>query len=599
MLVLGASFLLLCNTLQAKLITVNAADFGIKPGEDAVPGLRRALQACRQTAKIRLIFPPGRYDFYPQFAAAKFCAISNNDNGYKRMAFPLLDFHNLEIDGGGAEFIFHGRIVPFVIEGSSNLKIHNFSIDWQRPFNSEAVVIGGSKKNQYLDLQIYARRFPYKIVSGELIFCGPDWEEPIGQNIIFDHVTKAPIYDTKPYRLPHKNRRDITARELRQGVVRIFTSFSKVPPIGSILICKGLQGTNRQTPGFRIYNTRHLECSNIDLHHAGCMGLIAEKCDNITLDNFNVVNRKDSKRYLTTTADATHFVNCQGLIKIVNCTFEHMLDDAANIHGCYLKVTKVIDRFTRGFETNHWQQTGFDFAAPGDEIRFVGEYKLLPICTAIVKTVRVINEKYREVTFTSELPASIDTSCAGNNITWMPSLEFKNNIVRENRARSLLVTTPRPVLIENNRFSSMMSAILIEGDTHVWFESGQVEDVIIRNNYFGDMGYGGFGPILMVSPKIKADKRHEGYYHRNIVFENNTINTFDKVLVKALSVKGLIFRNNSITQSGSFAPLNGDKKAFILEKCSNVLFSGNKFYGSSISTEDINADSQCEGIELQ
>ena len=133
MLVFAASFLLLCNPLQAKLITINAADFGLKPGEDAVPGLRRALQACRQAAKVRLIFPPGRYDFYPQFATAKFFAISNNDNGYKRMAFPLLDFNNLEIDGGGADFIFHGRIVPFVIEGSSNLKIHNFSIDWQRP----------------------------------------------------------------------------------------------------------------------------------------------------------------------------------------------------------------------------------------------------------------------------------------------------------------------------------------------------------------------------------------------------------------------------------------------------------------------------------
>lgn len=48
-------------------------------------------------------------------------------------------------------------------------------------------------------------------------------------------------------------------------------------------------------------------------------------------------------------------------------------------------------------------------------------------------------------------------------MSWYPELIFRNNVVRNNRARSILVSTPRKVVVEGNTFSSMMSAILFEG----------------------------------------------------------------------------------------------------------------------------------------
>ncbi|MEG0163195.1 MAG: alpha-1,3-galactosidase B, partial [Mucinivorans sp.] len=71
------------------------------------------------------------------------------------------------------------------------------------------------------------------------------------------------------------------------------------------------------------------------------MGLLAQMSENITLNGFSVCLRgADDPRYFTTQADATHFSGCKGLIRSENGLYENMMDDAINVHGTYLKVTK-------------------------------------------------------------------------------------------------------------------------------------------------------------------------------------------------------------------------------------------------------------------
>ncbi|EDM26187.1 hypothetical protein LNTAR_16608 [Lentisphaera araneosa HTCC2155] len=589
------------NLFASNIKVINVADFGVYPGEDASPGVYKALEACRQYERAKLVFPKGDYDFYPEYAREKYCSISNNDNGMKRMAFPLLNFKNLEVDGGGSEFFFHGRIVPFVIEGSENILVHNFSVDWKRTFHSEMLVQGGSVKGQYWDVTIDKKKYPYEIENEELVFYGRGWKEEIGQNIVWDPNTSAPIYNTKKYGFAYGGRRGgvIKCRKLANGHLRLSTKIKAVPPKGSVFVCKGLHTTNRLTPGFRVFDNSDITLKDITVYHAGSMGLIAERTKNITLDKFNVHTREGSGRTVSTTADATHFVNCGGLLTIKNSTFKHMLDDATNIHGNYLLVTKVIDDYTLGFSTSHFQHEGFVFARTGDHLRFVSQDELLESGTAVVESVKVYNSTYREVKFTSKVKHLANTDTAANNITWMPELHIDNCVVEENRARSILITTFKKALVENCRFSSMMAGILVEGDTHVWHEAGQVENLTIRNNEFGDMCYGGKGAVFQVSPKIPKDKRKRGFYHRNIVFENNTINTFDNIMVEALSVDGLIFRNNIIKRSGTFEPLNKEQKAFNFEKCKNILLEGNILYGRKIQQSDVSLSAECEKVNIR
>lgn len=107
---------------------------------DSMPDLREALDGIREKGRGSLIFEPGRYDFYPEAAYEKHLFVSNNDPGLKSIAFLLDGISDLEINGNGAEFIFHGYLNPFVLSGCRNVVLRNFSIDFQRPFHSEGLI---------------------------------------------------------------------------------------------------------------------------------------------------------------------------------------------------------------------------------------------------------------------------------------------------------------------------------------------------------------------------------------------------------------------------------------------------------------------------
>jgi hypothetical protein len=106
-------------------------EYGILSAIDATPIVINALKDCKSKNIKKLSFPKGVYHFYPTFAPDKYCAITNNDNGLKRTPFPIIDFHNFEIDGNGSEFIFHGKMIPFIIEESTAIVVKNLSVDWQ------------------------------------------------------------------------------------------------------------------------------------------------------------------------------------------------------------------------------------------------------------------------------------------------------------------------------------------------------------------------------------------------------------------------------------------------------------------------------------
>ena len=108
------------------------------------------------------------------------------------------------------------------------------------------------------------------------------------------------------------------------------------------------------------------------MHYAQGMGLLAQLCDSIYMDGFSVCLKGDNDpRYFTTQADATHFSQCKGEIVSVNGIYEGMMDDAINVHGTYLKVTKRVDDHTLLARYMHEQAWGFDWGFAGDEVQFI------------------------------------------------------------------------------------------------------------------------------------------------------------------------------------------------------------------------------------
>jgi hypothetical protein len=571
---------------------MNMKDFNIEGVKDVTPIVVGALEKCKKEGITTLLFPKGTYHFYPTFAPEIYCEITNNDNGLKRTSFPLIDFHDFVVDGNGSDFIFHGKMIPFIIEESSNIKITNLSIDWEVPFAIEGLVVANNTAKHTFDIEV---KTPYKVENKRLYLSLEREDSPyerkfgkrlatwehynleVGQNIFWDPKTMAPLYNTSLYNMPEMG---INAEELKKGLIRISTTIKALPPIGSIMVSKGEYLQNRTSPAFRVFKSENLEFNNVNVYHAGAMGLIAERSENITLDSFNVVLRKGSGRMITTTADATHFCNVKGTVIIKNCTFENMLDDATNIHGTYVRVNKIIDEYTLAVETYHPHQNGYLFAEEGDSVKIVDqknlEYKTDPL---ILKKVKRINEKMSYITFDKPITNKVAIYDGVENISWHAAAIIENNIVRNNRARSFLITTPRKVIVRNNYLSSQMAAFSITGDLGLWNESGPCDDLLIENNVIENSVFGGNGAqaIFFMEPQYSDNKNKEGKYSKKITIRNNIIKTFDSSILVAASIDGLVFENNQIIQTNTYKPIFPNAKNISIENCNNVVIKGNTY----------------------
>jgi hypothetical protein len=599
--------------IAAPQASLNLKDVGIDTTNDATPLVVDAVERCKKEKIKKLVFPKGTYHFYPTFAPDRYCAITNNDNGLKRSPFNLIGFDGLEVDGGGSDFIFHGKMLPFIIENSKNITVKNLSIDWQVAFTLEGKVVANNPEKKTFDLEVTT---PHKVQYGHLFLSLEREESPYekkygfrfampegydlqaGQNILWNPETMAPYYNTVKYEMEQSS---IVAEELKKGLVRISGPIKQVPPIGSIFVTKGAWLLNRTGPAFRLFQSKNLVFNNINVHHVGAMGLIAERCENITLDAFNVVLKKGSGRMVTTTADATHFCNVRGQVIIRNCIFENMLDDATNIHGTYVRVNKILDEYRVAVETYHPHQNDYIFGEAGDSVRIVENKSLTPTADGLViKKVERINEKISILTFNKSVKGKVELYYGIENTSWYPTALIENNIVRNNRARGFLLSVPRKVIVRNNYISSQMAGIYVSGDLALWNESGPTDSLYIENNTFENCGYGGnrVHAIVTIEPDY-VDKNYSGTYSKNIFIRNNTIKTFDAPILLVTSVDGLLFEGNQIEQTNAYEPIYASYPNIKVVNCNRIDINNNEYKSLSGKDGTISVDNKSTNVNMK
>ncbi|WP_010136718.1 alpha-1,3-galactosidase-related protein [Ochrovirga pacifica] len=564
--------------LQTKAQVINVADYGIQPGKDVTLEVNKLLQTLKGKTGVTLFFPKGTYEFYPENAYEQYRAVTNHDNSLKPIAFPLFGFSDFTLDGNGSTFLFHGKICPIVVDNATNTTLKDFTIDWEHSFVNELKVIANNPKENSFVALVNNGKFGFEVKDNQILFNHYNWQDPIGQNIAFDATTHAAIWDTRSYYLKEKFGKS-KVQKLNEKTVKFSHYTKKTPPIGTVFATYGPSpGGNRFAQAIHLAYSKNNTIHNVKVLAAGGMALIAERCENVTLNKFVVTSRED--RFFSTRADATHFLGCKGLIKVENCLLQHMLDDGINVHGAYVKVEKYIDHKTFLCEISHVQQRGITFAEAGDKVALLSRETVLPFYETTVTTVKKINDT-RFLLTVAEVPNTIpEGPLSFENITWNPDLYLANNVIKENRARSALITTKGKVTVENNYFSSQMHGILIEGDNKAWYESGAVMDVTIKNNVFENIGYGsGDGYPLYISPMfLPTQKLGAQKYHHNITVKNNTFKSFNGLLIHAKSVKGLYVKNNTIELQTTY-PTGSTLPAVSLNYCEDVVLEKNRFNG--------------------
>lgn len=583
--VLSLSLVLSCTTLSAQKVYEISA-FGLKANssKNASPVLQKALAKIKaeykEGEKVILRFPEGRYEFHEKGAAVREYYISNHDQtNPKKVGIALEDMKNLTLDGQGSEFVFHGRMLPVSLLRSENCLLKNFSIDFENPHIAQVKIV----ENDPQDGIVFepAPWVDYRIAKDSIFEAyGEGWTMRHSWGIAFDGDTKHLVYNTSDIGCPTKGASEVAPRRIHAPG---WKDARLVP--GTVV---AMRGWGRPTPGIFLSHDVNTTIENVKVHYAEGMGLLAQLCENITLEKFGVCLKGDADpRYFTTQADATHFSGCKGKIVSCNGLYEGMMDDAINVHGTYLKVVKRVDDRTLVGRYMHGQSWGFEWGCPGDEVQFIrsNTMELVGKQNKII-SIRPYDKEQTEgareflITFQEPVDQVINEQSGFGieNLTWTPEVLFSGNVIRNNRARGSLFSTPRKTIVENNLFDHTSgAAILLCGDCNGWFETGACRHVIIRKNRFVNALTNLFqftNAVISIYPEIPDLKGQQQYFHGGpeggIVIEDNEFETFDAPILYAKSVDGLVFRNNTIKLNTEYKPFPPNRNRFWLERVTNV-----------------------------
>jgi len=559
-----------------------SANFSFQPnsGADATLALRGALSELSRRGGGLIKFSPGRYDFWPDRAFEKYLFVSNNDEGLKRIAFHLENLSEVEIDGQGAEFIFHGFLVLFAVENCFGVTLRNFSVDYARPFSSEGEIL--EVEPDAITVR-FPEHYPYRIEGDELVFLDAEGVRyPWGRLLEFDPVKREPAYmaldywgksfvisgmipaDEKGSFLSAFRASDCGDRCVRVEVPGIHATVGNVMYFGP---------DHRRVPGLFFQKCSGVSVENVTVHHSGGMAAIAQQSDSLSFTNYRVLAKPGTGRIVSATADATHFVNCTGKIRLDRCRMESQMDDATNIHGNYATIDRIAGPRCIELRFMHSQHAGFPLLAAGDSAAFSDGRTLHPLGGASVRAVNVINRDLLAVHLANDLPPGIAAGTLVHNAgQTAPEVEITDCVFTGNRARGILLGSAGKTLIVGNIFHNPGAAILLEGDGKTWFEQAAVRDLTITGNRFENCNFGVWGNAVIEISSPHLDENGLGERcHRNITITGNTFVSFDGTpLLVAKGAEALVFERNTHEQSDAYPFCRMAASPFLLEHCSQA-----------------------------
>ena len=335
---------------------IKMSDYGIVPDtqENLSAKMQEALTLIQQEnegKKVTLLFEEGRYDFHEEGAFRKEYYVSNHDQpNPKSVGLALEDWKDLTLDGGGADFIFHGRMLPVSLVRSENTILKNFSIDFEKPHIAQVEVVKSDDEGIVFRTEPWVKA---RVGENGHFENGDDtWRNYPQAGIAFDGKTRHVVYKTSDLWCPTNETKQLDERTFHAP----HWKDTRLLPGTKI----AMRTWERPAPGIFMYMDKDTRLENVTVHYAEGMGLLAQISENITLEKFNVCLRgEDDPRYFTTQADATHFSGCKGKIVSCNGLYEGMMDDAINVHGTYLKIVKRLDDNTVVGRYMHPQAYGF------------------------------------------------------------------------------------------------------------------------------------------------------------------------------------------------------------------------------------------------
>lgn len=499
-----------------------------------------------------LLLDGGTYHLRPEGAFVKEYYISNNDGGEKPIAIPLIGKKSITVDGGGAELIFHGRILPIVIDHSENVTVKNLSIDYFRPMYAQAEIVESDE--EHTTLRFDGKEFCCHVdEKGHFGYYSREdgWEvSAIKHNLSLEFSPDGvPLPDARTYFAycdkpidggQHARLfRFVTLEEDGENLITMRGDIRIVHRPGNYLI---MTYSSREFPGIFVNESKDVNLSDIRLYHTVSMGVIAQLSENITLQRIVAKPREGSGRLLSVSADASHFVNCRGQITLDSCHFVQMMDDACNIHGIYNLYTEREAPNTLILGFGHPQQRGIQIYRTGDRVSVIDSETNQVRAEATVVSAELIDPAHVRLVLDREVEAP-GAHWVVENLSTAPDVHIFDCESGHNRPRGFLLSSAGRIVVERCKFYNMKQGIQLSGEMKAWYESGAVRDVTIRDNDFTNSAYAG-GVAILCNPLLRAED-FAGSFNGTVTVENNRFSQAQKRIGSFRLTDRVVFRGNT------------------------------------------------------
>lgn len=571
---------------------IRLSQVGILPDTDVTLALCKLFRDNKQDTTF--VFENADYYLNPHEEMRIDYRISNSDViPVRTLGLLLKEMRNCVLEGNGARLWFAGHMQPFTLDTCENIKVQDFTINWKKPMVAEAIVTACT--DDYVDMRIDPQAFPHRVTDGVLEFdIGADeWYPICPAIIIYEPHSRKVRRATGDCFFPKK------VEVLGDNVYRMPRSKGFPLAVGDILV---LRHNYRRHAGIFSEQCRDLTFENITVHSCGGLGCLAQFCHNLTYKGMHFVPDRAAGRLVTNGRDDGMHITCNsGTVTITECTFLGLMDDPINVHGCCVTSDEVVDEAALRCRYRHVQAQGFRYwAKPGDTIAFIERGSMSRVHTATVAEYDLEQLDTFRLSFTEPLPAAVlelarkGDALALDNLTNTAAFVCTKNRFGSCRARGILVSTPKPVLISDNYFESSGSAILVAGDSNYWFESGECNDVEICNNVFSDACLTsdyqfceGVISLCPIVPKPENDKP----YHKHVRIHHNVFDVAETPVLYAYSTTDLTFTDNRIYKSPSAERWHKAEGYVRLKNCTDTTVKDNEWIGTfaqdkALTTED-------------
>lgn len=334
---------------------------------------------------------------------------------------------------------------------------------------------------------------------------------------------------------------------------------------------------------FEFSNCNRVEMKNIEIYRATSMGaVIHPRCSDFTFDHFNIRVRPGSREVYAANADGIHIIGLTGHLRMKHCHFVGLGDDALNIHGSAGEIADILPDGRVKVQRHYFQKQGLfpigdDWAMPGDVLEVYDSHTFLAKGTLTVGSF---------VDGVATVTASTGTYATGDalaNTAYFAATHVSDCVVKNTRARGLLLQTHN-VLVENCYFFGMSgAALLLSPDIKVWFEVGPSENVVIRNNVIEKCAFtarnGLKAGILMKGCHDAGAEDYPAGVHRNIRIIGNTFRRMGGYACYLSAIDGLEMRDNLFEDccNRRARPLTYmNRHDVFLRNCDHVTLAGNR-----------------------